>query len=52
MIGCVGGTGLAPGPHLDYRVRRGRKFLNPLKLEASRAPSVPKRYLREFRTVR
>ena len=52
VIGYVGATGLATGPHLDYRVRRGRKFLNPLKLEASRAPSVPKRYLREFQAVR
>ncbi|WP_456431393.1 M23 family metallopeptidase [Thermosulfuriphilus sp.] len=32
IIGYVGKTGLATGPHLDYRVKKGGRFLNPLAL--------------------
>ena len=30
VIGRVGATGLATGPHLDYRVKKGSQFVNPL----------------------
>jgi len=31
VVGYVGTTGLSTGPHLDYRVKHHRKFVNPLK---------------------
>jgi murein DD-endopeptidase MepM/ murein hydrolase activator NlpD len=40
-IGAVGSTGLATGPHLDYRMRRDGRFIDPLRLQAAPADPVP-----------
>jgi murein DD-endopeptidase MepM/ murein hydrolase activator NlpD len=33
VIGYVGATGLATGPHLDYRIQQNGKYINPLSLK-------------------
>jgi murein DD-endopeptidase MepM/ murein hydrolase activator NlpD len=40
-IGAVGATGLATGPHLDYRMSRNGQFVDPLRLESPPAEPVP-----------
>jgi murein DD-endopeptidase MepM/ murein hydrolase activator NlpD len=52
IIGYVGATGLATGPHLDYRIKINNKFVNPLTLKLPRGKSVPKKLMAEFRNFR
>ena len=48
LIGYVGMTGLATGPHLDYRIKKHNRFVNPLTLELPRGKSIPKKAMADF----
>ncbi len=41
LIGRVGMSGSATGPHLDYRLRRNGVFVNPVSVHSRQAPGEP-----------
>jgi len=41
LIGRVGMTGSATGPHLDYRLKRNGAFVNPVSIHSRQAPGEP-----------
>lgn len=41
LVGRVGMTGSATGPHLDYRLKRNTVFVNPVSVHSRQAPGEP-----------
>ncbi len=52
LIGYVGQSGLATGPHLDFRVYKNRKPIDPLKMEAPPVEPVKKENMKRFNEVK
>lgn len=50
VIGYVGKTGLATGPHLDYRVRDSGKWMDPLQLKSITPDPLRGESLARFRS--
>ncbi len=52
VVGYVGATGLATGPHLHYEIRQAGRFINPLALNGDRCKGIPPALMAQFNATR
>ena len=51
VVGYVGATGLATGPHLHFSVKMGGHFVDPLRLKPAREAPIAPRHREAFRAA-
>lgn len=50
IVGLVGSTGLSSGPHLDYRIKIGSDFVDPLRVKLPQGQAVPSAFREAYQT--
>ena len=51
MVGYVGATGLATGPHVCFRVAKDGHYVNPARIKSPAGDPVPSELLPTFETA-
>lgn len=52
VIGRVGASGLATGPHLHYEMYRNGEYVNPMAVKLPAAPALAGRFMADFKRTR
>jgi murein DD-endopeptidase MepM/ murein hydrolase activator NlpD len=51
VIGHVGSSGESTGPHLDYRIKKDGRFINPLTFKPEPAKPLREEFLEDFKRM-